>query len=162
MPTPARSRTPGMEWPRPLGWRRFLSEIDRRPVRVGRWGGAAFSTATVACCDLLERLLGQLALRGGKRKHEVTYVGRILDHPDVKPLREVEPRLFEHRPGIAHETRPVPLVTPRAGNDLADHGPVAGASLHRKPPVETGERLRSRTYTKPVIRSHAEPAAVYG
>src|SRR4051794_15923250 len=101
MPTPAPSRTPGMEWPRPPGWRRFLSEIDRRPVRVGGRGGAAFSTATVACCDLLERLLAQLPPRGGKRKHEVTYVGRIPAPPNFNPFREVEPRLFENRPGIA-------------------------------------------------------------
>src|SRR5436190_20680192 len=127
MPTPARSRTAEMESSRPPRRRRFLSEI-------GWWlsdrGRAGFGTATVARCDLLERFLGQLAFRGGHRKHEVTYAGRILDHPDVKPLRDIEPRLFENRRGIAHETRLVPPVTPRPSNDLADRRSVAGAWLH--------------------------------
>src|SRR4051794_6983543 len=133
MPTRRTPRTPGWS-------RRDLLDGVALWSEIGWWHRdrrrAAFGTATVACCDLLERFLRQLALPGGQREHEVTYAGRILDHADVNPLRDVEPRLFENGPGVAHETRLVRLVTPRPRNDLADRGAIAGASLHRKPPVE--------------------------
>src|SRR5204862_2823046 len=69
-----RLRAPPSRWLWPLGRRSGLPRISRRSP-----------------CDLLERFLGQLALRGAKRKHEVMYAGRILEHPDVKPPRDPAP-----------------------------------------------------------------------